>query len=72
MLRACCLILILFCSACNLQYGEPTAFPTPDVPQVNFDHPANNDLIAEGSDLEILLVAEDFGRGHRARSADDR
>jgi hypothetical protein len=62
MLRVWYLALLLL-AACNLQVGEPTAIPTPDLPQISFQEPANNARIREGEELTIVLVAEDSGAG---------
>jgi hypothetical protein len=63
MLRVFGLALLLFTAACNLQMGEPTPFPTPDAPQLEFQEPANNSRIAEGAEIEFLLLAQDAGEG---------
>jgi hypothetical protein len=63
MLRSCCVLLLLMTAACNLQFGEPTPFPTPDFPQIDFELPANNASIVEGGELEILLLAQDTSLG---------
>jgi hypothetical protein len=57
------LVLLLGAVACNLQMGTPTPFPTPDLPRVEFQAPANNDSFVEGTDLTIALVASDAGPG---------
>ena len=63
MLRGCLVLLLLCTAACNLQFGEPTPFPTPDFPQIDFETPANNASIAEGSELDILILAQDTTQG---------
>ena len=50
-------------TACNLQYGEPPPPSTPDLPQIEFQAPANNDSVSEGTDINIALVARDDGVG---------
>lgn len=62
MLRRCLFLLVML-TACNLQYGEPPPLPTPDLPQIEFQAPANNDSISEGTEIEISLVARDDGIG---------
>lgn len=57
------LLLILLLAGCNLQTGQPTVIPTPDIPQIEFQEPANNDSIIEGTDVSIALVARDDGIG---------
>lgn len=57
------LMALLLTAACNLQVGTPTPFPTPDLPRIEFQAPANNDSFAEGTDLTIALVASDAGPG---------
>jgi hypothetical protein len=49
--------LALLCAACNL--SAQTATPTPAIPVVSFQFPANNVSIAEGTDLQIQLLAQD-------------
>ncbi len=63
MLRLITLLILFFISACNLQMGTPTPFPTPDLPRITFQAPANNDSFPEGTDLTIALLAEDPGVG---------
>src|SRR5690606_14157895 len=63
MKKAVLLIWLLGAVACNLQVGTPTPFPTPDLPRVEFQAPANNDSFVEGTDLTIALVASDDGPG---------
>ena len=63
MLRVLTLVLLFAATACNLQVGAPTPFPTPDLPRVEFQAPANNDSFVEGTDLTIALVASDAGLG---------
>lgn len=58
-----CLLLTLLLTACNLQSGAPTVIPTPDIPQIEFQEPANNESFAEGTDLAISLLARDAGIG---------
>ena len=52
------LIAILALCACNLLAGEPIT-PTPSIPTVAFQYPTNNVSIAEGTDLQIQLLAQD-------------
>jgi len=63
MLRCCCLLLLLMTAACNLQFGQPTPYPTPDLPQIEFEEPLNNARIAEGQELDILINAQDTTQG---------
>lgn len=63
MLRVTAILFLFLVSACNLQMGTPTPFPTPDIPQIRFQAPANNDSFPEGTDLTIALLAEDRGIG---------
>lgn len=50
-------------SSCTLALGTPTPLPTPDVPVIEFQTPANNARVIEGTDLTIDLVASDSGAG---------
>lgn len=52
------LIAVLALCACNLS-GE-SATPTPTIPTISFQYPANNVAIAEGTDLQIQLLAQDI------------
>lgn len=61
MLRRCLFLMLL--AGCNLQSGQPTAIPTPDIPQIEFQQPANNDNVIEGTDVTIALLARDDGIG---------
>ncbi len=63
MVQAGGLALVLLLTACNLQMGEPTPFPTPHAPQIRFEEPANNADVFEGDEVEFLIVAEDTGEG---------
>jgi hypothetical protein len=63
MLRVCCLALLMLAAACNLQLGTPTPFPTPDAPRIEFQEPANNARVAEGAEIEFLILAQDGGEG---------
>ena len=58
-----CLLLIFILTACNLQFGTPPPLPTPDVPQIEFQEPANNARVVEGTELTISLAAFDSGTG---------
>lgn len=44
--------------ACNLVTGQPIT-PTPAIPTVTFQFPTNNVAVAEGTDLQIQLLAQD-------------
>jgi hypothetical protein len=58
------LMLAIIClSGCNLQSGTSTPLPTPDIPTIQFQFPANNSTVFEGVDLNIELVAIDSGSG---------
>jgi len=50
-------------SSCTLALGTPTPLPTPDAPVIEFQTPANNARVIEGTDLTIDLVASDSGAG---------
>ena len=63
MLRVYGLALMIVATACNLQVGEPTPFPTPDAPQITFQEPINNAFVIEGDEVEFLILAEDPGSG---------
>jgi len=63
MWRVMLIALLAATAACNLQVGTPTPFPTPDVPSIQFQAPANNDNFVEGTDLTIALMAQDAGVG---------
>lgn len=52
------LIAVLALCACNLLAGEPIT-PTVPIPIVSFQFPSNNVSIAEGTDLQVQLLAED-------------
>jgi hypothetical protein len=56
-------VVLLLGSACNLSTTPPTAIPTPDLPRVEFQQPANGATIVEGSELTIDLVATDARAG---------
>ena len=53
------LIAVLALCACNLMTGEAIT-PTLSVPTVAFQYPSNNVSIAEGTDLQVQLLAEDI------------
>jgi hypothetical protein len=55
-MRRTLLIALLLC-ACNLVTQQAT--PTPAVPTIEFQFPANNVAVAEGTDLQIQLLARD-------------
>ena len=61
-LTALALALALI-SGCNLQRGEPTAIPTPNLPTVTFSFPLDGSAINEGTDLAIEIVARDDTAG---------
>ena len=64
------LIATLLC-ACNL-VNQPVT-PTPAVPTVSFQFPANNVSVAEGTDLQIQLLARDsVGIAHVELRVDDQ
>jgi hypothetical protein len=54
---------LLTLAACNLSNVPPTVVPTPDLPRVSFQSPANEAEVSEGTDLDIQVVAEDSGIG---------
>lgn len=51
--------LMLALCGCNLSTQPPSPSPTPAVPTVSFQFPANNVSVAEGTDLQVGLLAED-------------
>jgi Bacterial Ig domain len=64
------LIAALLC-ACNL-VNQPIS-PTPAIPTVSFQFPANNVSVAEGTDLQIQLLAQDsVGVAHVELRVDDQ
>jgi Bacterial Ig domain len=64
------LAMALMC-ACNLTTQPIT--PTPAIPTVSFEFPANNVSIVEGTDLQIQLLAEDvIGIAHVELRVDDQ
>ncbi|HLV34387.1 MAG TPA: Ig-like domain-containing protein [Spirillospora sp.] len=63
MLRIVLAALVLVTTACNLQSGVPTPYPTPDIPRIEFQVPANNDSFPESSEIIIILLAQDSGIG---------
>jgi hypothetical protein len=56
-------LLVLLGAGCNLSYGTPTPYPTPDIPRVEFLAPQNGDAVAEGTELLIELLGHDSGVG---------
>jgi hypothetical protein len=56
-MRRTLLIVLLMLCACNLSTQQAT--PTPTVPTIEFQFPANNVAVAEGTDLQIQLLARD-------------
>ena len=64
------LLLSLLC-ACNLTAQSAT--PTPAIPTVSFQFPDNNVSVAEGTDLQIQLLAQDsIGIAHVELRIDDQ
>jgi Big-like domain-containing protein len=58
------LFVMLFSAACNLVLeGQITPIPTPDIPQVEFLSPANNQQVVEGIVFDIEIVARDNNPG---------
>ena len=57
------MLILALLSACNLATTPPTAIPTPDLPRVDFEQPANGATVVEGSELTIDLVASDETQG---------
>ncbi|MCS6835924.1 MAG: Ig-like domain-containing protein [Anaerolineae bacterium] len=56
--------LALTLLACNLVIGgAPPAPPTPDLPRVQILSPANNQLVYEGADFDLDIVAQDESLG---------
>jgi hypothetical protein len=51
-------LLVLALCGCNLT-SQPPPTPTSAVPVVSFQFPANNVSVAEGTDLQVGLLAED-------------
>ena len=65
------LIAGLLLCACNL--STQTLTPTPTIPTVSFQFPSNNVSIAEGTDLQIQLLAQDaIGIAHVELRVDDQ
>jgi len=65
------LIAGLLLCACNL--STQTLKPTPTIPTVSFQFPSNNVSIAEGTDLQIQLLAQDtIGIAHVELRVDDQ
>ncbi len=56
-------MLLLLAAGCNLTYGEPTPYPTPDIPRVEFVTPQNGQAVTEGTELLIELLGHDSGVG---------
>ncbi len=52
------LIAVLLLCGCNLT-TQPPLTPTPAIPVISFQFPANNVEVAEGTDLQIQLLAQD-------------
>ncbi|HUN06307.1 MAG TPA: Ig-like domain-containing protein [Aggregatilineales bacterium] len=63
MRRIVILLMAWVLSSCTLALGTPTPLPTPDAPVIEFQTPANNARVIEGTDLTIDLVASDSGAG---------
>lgn len=53
--------------ACNLVAGTLTPTPPPNVPTIQFQYPANDSTIPEGTDVQIQLVAQDMNGDGVAR-----
>jgi hypothetical protein len=52
------LTIVFALCACNLTVGQPVT-PTPAIPTIIFQFPTNNVAVAEGTDLQIQLLAQD-------------
>ena len=61
--RTLLLLAALLLAGCNLSNQTPTAVPTPNLPRVQFQSPANESTVYEGTDLAIQILAEDSGIG---------
>ena len=57
-MRQFVLILLLLLCGCNLSNHEQFT-PTPAIPTIQFQFPANNVSVTEGEDLQIQLLAQD-------------
>ena len=58
------LMVILLSAACNLVLeSEITPVPTPDIPQIEFLFPPNNQQVVEGLVFDVELVARDDNQG---------
>ena len=53
------IILALAMAGCNLSNVTPTATPEANIPEVQFQYPANNSVVVAGTDVQIQLLAED-------------
>jgi hypothetical protein len=51
-------VVCLLCS-CNLIAGTLTPTPLPNIPVIQFQYPANDSTIVEGTDVQIQLLAQD-------------
>jgi hypothetical protein len=52
-------LLGLLLAGCNLAAGTLTPTSVPDIPIIRFEFPENGTSVAEGTDMQIQLVAED-------------
>lgn len=50
-------------AGCNLGASQPTPFPTPDIPTIEFIFPPDGSTVIEGTDLTIDLVGRDETTG---------
>ncbi len=57
-MRRLVLILLLLLCGCNLS-NHAQFTPTPAIPMIQFQFPANNVSVTEGEDLQIQLLAQD-------------
>lgn len=58
------LLVMLFSAACNLVLEEQiTPIPTPNIPQIEFLSPANNQQVVEGIVFDIEIIARDDNPG---------
>ncbi len=57
-MRRLVLILLLLLCGCNLSNHQQFT-PTPVIPMIQFQFPANNVSVTEGEDLQIQLLAQD-------------
>ncbi len=58
------IVSVVALAACNLSnQPQPTATPTPELPQAQFVSPPNNSTVIQGTDLEFEIAASDKGIG---------